>query len=136
MFVDTTCTVPQWRIHIPRSANHSTLLGGPQAQAGLVRATQRPTASLSLALTLPVDASLALGTPSLQQQDPGGGRAPADSLSPNTRVFRSGCARAEKGGVCCATRLQSPSGVVTSVRMHALSSLGRCSQNVLLVEGP
>ena len=64
------------------------VLGRPQAQAGFVRATQRPTASFSLALTLPVDASLALGASSLQQE-PGGGRASADGLSPDTRVFRS-----------------------------------------------
>ena len=64
-----------------------------QVQAGYVRATQRPTASISLALTLPVDGSLALRH-SLQQQQQqpqrpfGSGGASADGLSPETRVYR------------------------------------------------
>ena len=69
----------------------------PQVAAGYVRATQRPTASISLALALPTDGSLALGGPSLQhqqtQQQPrlgGGGSASADGLSPETRVYRCG----------------------------------------------
>ena len=67
-----------------------------------MRATQRPTASLSLALTLPLDASLALGAASLQQREPGGGRAAGDSLSPDTRVFRS----AAHMGAACTSALR------------------------------